>query len=150
MTLLFELIFSMSGKLCSDLYEQGLISYGLYYGYSICERVANGTAAGESDDPEAVYEALLTYVEQLKQNGIPREDFERCKRVEYGNFVSEFDSPENIVNMLLSFADDSSEMLSYPEIMQSVSYEQVTEYLHRCFVKENMCLSVVCPEQTQE
>lgn len=150
MTLLFELIFSMSGKLCSDLYEQGLISYGLYYGYSICERVANGTAAGESDDPEAVYEALLTYVEQLKQNGIPREDFERCKRVEYGNFVSEFDSPENIVNMLLSFADDSSEMLSYPEIMQSVSYEQVTEYLHRCFVKENMCLSVVYPEQTQE
>ena len=150
MTLLFELIFSMSGKLCSDLYEQGLISYGMYYGYSICERVANGTAAGESDDPEAVYAALLAYIDSLKQNGIPREDYERCRRVEYGNFVSEFDSPENIVNMLLSFADDGSEMLSYPDVMQSVTYEQVTEYLHQCFTKERMCLSVVYPEQWQQ
>ena len=150
MTLLFELIFSMSGKLCSDLYEQGLISYGLYYGYSICERVANGTAAGESDDPEAVYAALLNYIEELKKNGIPRKDFERCRRVEYGNFVSEFDSPENIVNVLLSFADDGSEVLSYAQLMESVTYEQVTEYLHRCFVKQNMCLSVVYPEDAQE
>ena len=147
MTLLFELIFSMSGKLCSDLYEQGLISYGMYYGYSICERVANGTAAGESDDPEAVFSAVLAYIEQLKKDGIPEEDFERCRRVEYGNFVSEFDSPENIVNMLLAFADDGSEMLSYPEVMQSITYDQVTEYLHQCFAKDRLCLSVVYPEQ---
>lgn len=150
MTLLFELIFSMSGKLCSELYEKGMISYGLYYGYSICERVATGTVSGESEDPEAVFAALLSYIEELKANGIPREDFERCRRVEYGNFVSELDSPENIVNMLLSFADDGSEMLSYAQLMESVTYEQVTEYLHRCFIKENMCLSVVYPEDTQE
>lgn len=150
MTLLFELIFSMSGKFCSELYEQGLISYGMYYGYSICERVANGNAAGESDDPEAVFAALLEYIEELKKNGIPKEDFERCRRVEYGNFVAEFDSPENIVNMLLSFADDGSEMLSYPEIMQSVTYEDVTGYLHSCFKKEYMCLSVVYPEDAHE
>ena len=150
MTLLFELIFSMSGKLCSEMYENGLISYGLYYGYSICERVANGTAAGESDDPEAVFAAVKDYIESLKRNGIPREDFERCRRVEYGNFVSEFDSPENIVNMLLSFADDGSEVLSYAKLLQSVSYEQVTYYLHKCFDQSAMCLSVVYPEQNHE
>ncbi len=150
MTLLFELIFSMSGKLCSDLYEQGHISYGMYYGYSINERVATGTVAGEAHDPEAVYAAVLAYIEKLKTEGIPAEDFERSKRVEYGNFVAEFDSPENIVNMLLSFADDGSEMLSYPEIMQSVTLEQVTNYLHKCFDENNMCLSVVYPEEAQD
>lgn len=150
MTLLFELIFSMSGKLCSDLYEQGHISYGMYYGYSINERVATGTVAGEAHDPEAVYAAVLAYIEKLKKEGIPQEDFERCRRVEYGNFIAEFDSPENIVNMLLSFADDGSEMLSYPEIMSSVTYEQVNEYLNRCFVEQNMCLSVVYPESAKE
>ena len=149
MTLLFELIFSMSGKLCSELYEKGLISYGMYYGYSICERMASGTAAGESEDPEAVFKAVLDYIEELKQNGIPKEDFERCKRVEYGNFVAEFDSPENIVNMLLSFADDGSEVLSYAALLQSVTAEQLEHYLHKCFKKENMCLSVVYPEQEQ-
>lgn len=147
MTLLFELLFSMSGRLCSDMYEQELIAYGLYYGYSICHRVANGTVAGESDDPERVFANVLAYIEELKQNGIPQEDFERCKRVEYGNFVSEFDSPENIVNMLLSFADDGSEMLSYADLMQSITLEQVTEYLHDCFKQEYMCLSVVWPEE---
>ncbi len=150
MTLLFELIFSMSGKLCSDLYEQGYISYGMYYGYSINERVATGTAAGEAHDPEAVYAAVLDYIEKLKIEGIPEEDFERSKRVEYGNFVAEFDSPENIVNMLLSFADDGSEMLSYPSVMQSVTLEQVTEYLHKCFDENKMCLSVVYPEDQQK
>ena len=150
MTLLFELIFSMSGTLCSDLYENGEISYGVYYGYSICERVATGTVSGEAHDPEKVFAAILDYIEQLKETGLPREDFERCRRVEYGNFVSEFDSPENIVNMLLSFSDDGSEMLSYPEIMQSVTYEQVTEYLHKCFTKDRMCLSVVYPEEWRE
>ena len=146
MTLLFELIFSMSSKLCSDLYEKGDISYGVYYGYSICERVATGTVSGEAHDPEKVFKAVLDYIELLKKDGLPRDDFERCRRVEYGNFVSEFDSPENIVNMLLSFADDGSEMLSYPEIMQSITYEQVTQYLHKCFTKDRMCLSVVYPE----
>ena len=150
MTLLFELIFSMSGKLCSDLYEQGDISYGVYYGYSICERVATGTVSGEAHDPEKVFAAVLAYIEKLKQEGIPHEDFERCRRVEYGNFISEFDSPENIVNMLLSFSDDGSEMLSYPEIMQSVTYDQVTEYLHKCFIKDRMCLSVVYPEEWRD
>lgn len=149
MTLLFELIFSMSGKLCSDLYEQGHISYGMYYGYSINERVATGTAAGEAHDPEAVFAAVLAYIEKLKKEGIPKEDFERCRRVEYGNFIAEFDSPENIVNMLLSFADDGSEMLSYPDVMQSVTLDDVTYYLHRCFDVSNMCLSVVYPEDTQ-
>ncbi len=150
MTLLFELIFSMSGELCSDLYEQGLISYGMYYGYSINERIATGTAAGEAYDPEAVYAAVLAYIDQLKKEGIPPDEFERCRRVEYGNFVAEFDSPENIVNMLLSFADDGSEMLAYPKVMQSVTLEQVTKYLHRCFDEKSMCLSVVYPEEKQE
>ena len=149
MTLLFELIFSMSGKLCSDLYEQGHIPYGLYYGYSINERVATGTAAGEAQDPEAVYAMVLAYIEKLKKDGIPKEDFERCRRVEYGNFIAEFDSPENIVNMLLSFADDGSEMLSYPNVMQSVTLELATEYLHKCFDENKMCLSVVYPEDKQ-
>jgi len=90
---------------------------------------------------------VLEYIEQLKQNGIPEADFERCRRVSYGNFVAEFDSPENIVNMLLSFADDGSEMLSYADLVQSLTLEQVTEYLHRCFRPEYMCLSVVYPEQ---
>ena len=150
MTLLFELIFSMSGKLCSDLYEQGHISYGMYYGYSINERVATGTAAGEAHDPEGVYAEVLAYIEKLKKEGIPKQDFERARRVEYGNFVAEFDSPENIVNMLLSFADDGSEMLSYPSVMQSVTLEQVTKYLHECFDEQKMCLSVVYPESGQE
>ena len=64
--------------------------------------------------------------------------------------MAEFDSPENIVNMLLSFADDGSEMLSYPEVMQSVTPEQVTRYLHSCFDENKMCLSVVYPEGMQE
>ena len=147
MTLLFELMFSMSGKLCSKMFEDELIAYGLYYGYSICRRVAFGTVGGESDQPEEVFARVLEHIEQLKQNGIPKEEFERCKRVGYGNFVSEFDSPENIVNMLLSFADDGSEMLAYAELLQSLTLEQVTHYLHECFKPEYMCLSVVYPEE---
>lgn len=149
MTLLFELIFSMSGRLCSDLYEQGQISYGMYYGYSINERVATGTVAGEAHDPEAVYAAVLDYIQKLKEEGIPEQEFERSKRVEYGNFVAEFDSPENIVNMLLSFADDGSEMLAYPDVMQDITLEQVTDCLHKCFDEKHMCLSVVYPEVGQ-
>lgn len=150
MTLLFELLFSMSGRLCSDMFENDRIAYGLYYGYSICSRVAFGTVSGESDDPEGVFAGVLEYIEQLKGDGIPRADFERCRRVCYGNFVAEFDSPENIVNMLLSFSDDDSEMLSYAELVQSLTLEQVTEYLHKCFRPEYMCLSVVYPEQYQK
>ena len=147
MTLLFELMFSMSSKLCSKMFEDELIAYGLYYGYSICRRVAFGTVGGESEHPEEVFARVLDHIEQLKQNGIPKEEFERCKRVGYGNFVSEFDSPENIVNMLLSFTDDGSEMLAYAELLQGLTLEQVTHYLHECFKPEYMCLSVVYPEE---
>ena len=63
----------------------------------------------------------------------------------YADFVKSFDHIDNIVNDLMSFSFDGAEMLSYIDIIESVSFEDVKTLLNTAFDKEKITLSVVSP-----
>ena len=144
-TILNEIIFSQAGELYSSLFERELISPSLAYTYTISNTEAYNSIAGEADDPQKVLDEIINYVEDVKIKGIEYEDFVRSKRSLYADFVKSFDHIDNIVNDLMSFSFDGAEMLSYIDIIESVSFEDVKTLLNTAFVKEKMTLSVVLP-----
>ena len=73
------------------------------------------------------------------------EDFIRGKRVMYAEFVKNFDSTDNIANTLFSFVGEGAELLSYADIINSVTFEDVCEHFKNAFSPDCVTLSVILP-----
>ena len=144
-SILDEMIFSRAGELYSSLFERDLISPHLSYGYTISPTSAYNSVAGEADEPRRVLDEILAYIEKLKINGLSYEDFLRGKRVMYAEFVKSFDSTDNVANNMLSFIFDGCELLSYADIIDSVTFDDVKAIFENAFDKEKITLSVISP-----
>jgi len=145
MTLLNEILFSRSGAFYNRLFEEGLLTPAFEVGYSGTETFAFNNLSGESDDPEAIWIRLLEYLEQVKQEGLPQEDFERCRRVLYADEIRAYDSTDEIANRLLSFVFDDAEMFSYPTLLQEITKAELEELLRGAFCEELFAMSVMNP-----
>ena len=144
-SILDEMIFSRAGKLYTELLEANIISPHLSYGYTMAPTCAYNSIAGEADDPKLVLEKILDFISCLKEEGLSEEDFLRGKRVMYAEFVKSFDSTDNIANNLLSFTFDGCELLSYADIIASVTFDDVKNIFNTAFNQEKITLSVILP-----
>ena len=144
-TLLNEILFSQAGPFYAEQFEAGLISPSFSFGYSSTERFAFTCISGDSDTPEAVYDALIDYLEGVKKKGLSEEDFERCRRVMYSDEIRAYDSTDEIANRLLSFVFDGSELFDVPTVLQSITKEELEELLHTIYQPQYFAMSVVRP-----
>ena len=148
-SILDEMIFSRAGELYSELLEANIISPSFSSGYNVSPSAAYNSIAGEADDPSLVLEKILKYVEKLKKEGLKEKDFVRGKRVMYAEFVKSFDSTESIANNLLSFTFEGCELLSYADILESITFEDVKNLFATAFDREKITLSVILPLENQ-
>lgn len=145
MAILDEIIFSRAGKLYTDLFENDTISPNWSYGYTITPSFAYNSIAGEADEPQKVLDEILAYIEELRNSQLSYDDFLRGKRVMYAEFVKSFDSTDNISNNLLSFVFEDAELLSYADILNSITFEEVEKAFETAFDTRKITLSVVSP-----
>ena len=144
-TLLNEILFSQAGPFYAELFDAGLISPSFSFGYSSTERFAFTCISGDSQNPEAVYDYLIEYLEAVKKKGLSSEDFERCRRVMYSDEIRAYDSTDEIANRLLSFVFDGSELFDVPAVLQSITKEELEELLHALYQPQYFAMSVVRP-----
>ena len=145
MAILDEMIFSRAGELYSSLYERDIVSPNLSYGYSINKDAAYNSIAGEADDPHLVLSEIKKYLAKLRSDGLCYEDFLRGKRVMYSEFVKSFDSTDSIANNLLAFFCEDADLLSYADVIDAVTFEDVCDLFKNCFNDEYVTLSIVKP-----
>lgn len=145
MSLLDEILFSRSSPFYSTLFEEGLITPSYSYGYSISDSFAFHCVSGESDRPKEVEERLFSYLAQVAEHGIDEETFLRCRRVLYADEIRGYDSTEEIANDLLSFVFDDAELFEYPDLIASVTKEELEALLCESYRKSYFCLSAVYP-----
>jgi predicted Zn-dependent peptidase len=149
MSILDEMIFARSGKLYQSLIERDLISPSLSYGYTMSRGAAYHSIAGEADDPKLVLEIIEDYIRELKKKGLCRDDFDLAMRVMYAEFVKSFDSTESVANNLFSFICEDSDLLSYQDVLASVTFREVCELFENTFLPHTVALSVVRPLPNQ-
>ncbi len=150
MAILDEMLFSRAGELYTRLIDKELISPAFSYGYTISESTAYNSLAGEADDPRAVLREIMDYLDALRVEDLSYEDFLRGKRVMYAEFVKAFDSTDNIANNLFSFICEDSELLSYAEILDEITFEEVLALFPVAFSEDSVALSVISPLSQKE
>lgn len=143
MTLLSEVLFSRSSPFFSRLFEEGLLTSSYSHGYSGTESFAFHSICGESDDPRAVRDRFLSYLDDVRRDGIPENDFLRARRSLVADQIRAYDSTEEICSNLLAFAQEGLDLFSYPALLSSVKKEDCMHLLDEVFRPDRVCLSVV-------
>jgi predicted Zn-dependent peptidase len=144
--ILLEMIAGKGSLFFEEMYKKGLISGSFETEYMAGRGFALSILGGESDNPKAVCDALLNYINDMK-NSFDEELFKRCVRVVYGRTLSMFDSVERLANGFISCYFNGMDILSVGELFGEITPKMGYERLNSHFNKETMALSIINPVQ---
>ena len=81
-----------------------------------------------------------------KLKGIDKDIFERLKRASYASSLRAFNSTEDVANDLMVHVFTGYDMLKYPELIASVTYDDVCARLESGFAENSFVLSTIYPK----
>lgn len=141
--ILLNIIMGRSSKLYKELYNEGLIYSGASLDYEFSKTYAHILIAGQSTDPEKLYEKFKLRVKELNENGIDENDFERNKKMIYGGYVKEYNDVTDIARMFLADYFKGINSFDYIEKINSINVEYLNQVLKDVFKENKMVLSIV-------
>ena len=140
-----EALFGESSGLYLSLYEQGLIDSSFGGGFETVDGCAMLLCGGDSDDPQAVAQALLAAAEKLLQEGISEEAFLRMKRSAFGRRIRDLDSFDSTCFRVSSYYFSNFDYFRFPSVYAAVTAEEVQAFLGRVVTPERAALSIITP-----
>lgn len=140
-----EALFGESSELYLRLYEEGRIDSAFGGGFEAVDGSAMLLCSGDSEEPEAVREAILKQAAELVRTGIPEETFLRMKRSALGRRIRELDSFDSTCFRLCAYHYSGYDYFRFPEVFQKITVADVLEFLSRVVTRERSSLSVILP-----
>ncbi len=140
-----EALFGESSQLYLRLYEEGIIDSSFGGGFETLDGCAMLMCSGDSDNPEALREAILDQGAKIAAQGIPEADFQRMKRSAFGRRVRNLDSFDGTCFRVCAYHLSGFDYFRFPEIYRQIEAEEVREFIQRVVTKERCCLSVIDP-----
>ena len=140
-----EALFGESSPLYLRLYEQGLIDGSFGGGFETLDGCALLTCGGDSEDPEAVREAVLAEARRLAEAGVAEADFQRMKRSALGRRIRDLDSFDSTCYRICAYHLSDFDYYRFPQVYRDVKSLEIQEFLGRVVTRPRCALSVVEP-----
>ena len=145
-----EALFGESSPLYQSLYEQGLIDTSFGGGFETIDGMALFTASGDSNDPDAVVDAIVTRAGEIVAEGIPEEDFLRMKRSAMGRRIRSLDSFDATCYRICAYYFSGFDYFHFPDIYRDIRPKDVCRFLQTSISKDRMSLAVIYPQPQEE
>ena len=107
----------------------------------------NLKASSKEEVIKKVVEKMTQTVNQMLENGLDTEHFERIRRKIYGDYVTEYNNVGNIARMSLADTMKQVQSFDYIEKFETVTKEYVEKILQEVFKEENKVLSIIEPNK---
>ena len=140
-----EALFGESSELYLKLYDQGLIDSSFGGGFETVDGCAMLLCSGDSNDPTAVRDAVIAQAGKLAQEGISEEYFRRLLRSAMGRRIRGLDSFDSTVFRLCAYAMTDFSYLSFPEIFQNITREDLQPIFIRAADPSKSAISIIDP-----
>ena len=144
-----EALFGESSALYLELYGKGLIDSSFGGGFESLQGMAMLTCSGDSDDPWAVRDAILTRAQQLVEEGVQEGDFLRMKRSALGRRIKDLDSFNSTCFRLCAYRFTGFDYMEFSRVFQDIRESELREFLSQVVQQERCCLSVILPEDQE-
>ena len=142
-----EALFGESSELYLRLYEQGLIDSSFGGGFETIDGCAMLLCSGDSENPEAVRDAIVAQAEKIAAEGIAQEDFLRMKRSALGRRIRSLDSFDATCFRVCAYHFSDFDYFRFPEVYRSIEKAEIPAFLRRVVTLENSTLSVIVPKE---
>ena len=140
-----EALFGESSELYLKLYEQGLIDTSFGGGFETVDGCAMLTCGGDSHDPKAVRDAIITRGAELAEKGLEEGDFLRMKRSAMGRRIRDLDSFDSTCFRVCAYHFSGFDYFDFPGVYQDVTREEVADFLRQTVSAQRCALSVINP-----
>ena len=144
-----EVLFGESSPLYLKLYEEGIIDSSFGGGFETMDGCAMLLCTGDSEDPEAIREALLNRAEEIAREGVEEETFLRLKRSAFGRRIRGLDSFDATCFRLCAYHFSDFDYFRFPEIYRQIESEEIRAFLTRVVRRERCTLSVITPNEEE-
>ena len=142
-----EALFGESSPLYLRLYEQGLIDSSFGGGYDTIEGMSMLSVFGDSDDPQAILDAILDQAKSIAAQGIRQEDFLRMKRSAIGRQIKGLDSFDSTCFRICAYHFSGFDYFRFPSVYETVTAEDILAFIRQTVTPERACLSVIYPNE---
>lgn len=143
--ILMKLLFGKSSPIYKKLYEQGLINASFSSDYTQQPDYAFASIEGESKDPKKVFDIIMTSIDEIRKNGLSKDEFERTKKVLWGKYIRSMNDIEEYACDFLRNTFMDIDYFNYDNVYKTVTFEDVVNRFNNLFVKERAALSVINP-----
>ena len=140
-----EALFGESSQLYLRLYEDGLIDTSFGGGFETIDGMAMLLCSGDSDDPEAVRDAILEEVTRIARDGLDDQHFTRMKRSAFGRRIRDLDSFDSTCFRLCAYHMGGYDYFRFPELYQQITPAELVQFLTRAVQAQRCSLSIVDP-----
>ncbi len=138
-----EVLFGEASALYLNLYGEGLIDSSFGGGFETIDGCALLSCSGDSDNAEAVRQAILTEAQRICAEGIDEAQFHRLKRSTMGRRIRDLDSFDSTCFRLCAYHLSDFDYFRFPEIYNAITPLQVQQFLERIIRPERCSLSVI-------
>ena len=138
-----ETLFGDASEFAVDVYESSLIDE-MEAGYSAGKISAHFIFGGETDDVDAATQKFISYMEDVKKNGIDPEGFENARRAKYAEYIRRFETSSIAETFAMSLIK-GNDWFDIGDIMAEVTVEEANELVREIFDEKYYATSVVYP-----
>ena len=146
---LSDMLFGKSGGLYNTLYDEGVIGDRFSIEYNLSKSYGYLLVFGESRRPEEVFRRIKETVKNAA-NLIREEDFERSRKAVYARAVQDWNSTTEIAENFMDFAFSGTDMLSYPDTISSLTFEDIQRRVLLSYKPSRLVMSVVKPAKEKK
>ena len=106
--------------------------------------------SGDSENAEAVREAVLRQARVLTEQGIPADYFLRMKRSALGRRIKALDSFDSTCFRLCAYHFSHFDYFLFPAVYRDIQEAEILDFLARAVTPERCALSVIDPVSSEE
>ena len=145
--IIFNILIGDSSELYQSLYKEGLLQSQPGFIYENTDTYSHVLIEGQSEKYDEVVKRIEEGIENLKQNSINDEEFERIKKRLYGEFVKSYNNVDHIATSFIQNYFKGINSLDYFEEFKGLDKEYTMQILNDVFNPEKMVVSIIKPKK---
>ena len=142
-----DVLMGESSPLYARLYAEGLINGSFGVAFDLLPGASYVYAGGDSKDPQAVAEAILAEAQRLVSQGVDGDYYRRVVNANFGAALKALNSFESIAVSMAEGCFQGYDPYRFPEVYDSITVEDVLDFLRQNMTRDHMALSVITPKE---
>lgn len=141
--IILNMLIGKSSNLYNELYKEGYLLSQPDLEYEFGNEYSHVLIGGQSKDPRKVYEKIAEKIQEMKNNDINVQEFERIKKKIYGDYAVEYNNVADICRMFTSDYIKGINSFEYMDKFEEIDAEYAKQVLNEIFTEDKMIMSVI-------